>query len=66
VPLFPVGTDARDTQEDKPERLGGIARGIGRKSNVLLPPAVLELVENDSAHNNATFNNLLPESRHIH
>src|SRR5580704_6549728 len=37
-----------------------------RKVNVLFTSAVLELVDNDCTNNNATFNNLLPEGRHIH
>jgi hypothetical protein len=35
-------------------------------SRPITPPAVLQLVENDSTHNNVAFNNLLLEGRHIH
>src|ERR1700719_4410786 len=36
------------------------------KEKVLLPPAVLELVDNDCTNNNATLDNLLPIGRDIH
>ena len=37
-----------------------------KEKQVLLTAAILELVENNSTHNNATLDNLLPKGRHIH
>jgi CheY-like chemotaxis protein len=54
----PVGTPELKAVLERPKR--------SQMTKVLLAPAVFQLVDNNGAHDNATFNDLLPEGRHIH